>query len=394
MFNVALNPAKLTDKTTPLLDIIDKVYHCLHSMMDHLRSFFDNSVRRIAFLSIHSNSLTSDLYFGHEDLHNTEISNKMMQSFFALLMSHQELSLEDGFQIRICLLSVDHVQHQLGKIKAVAKRNAVYLKDYYDKPFGARSAKRNQSVVPKRKYYRIEAGTVVSPDCFANSCLLIALTVGDLFHKAYEKHEDGNHILKHLKALQCKKNKTKQEEAAFFVIQHAYKLIKGVKGLKLVGPHTLRQLEPLCKKHKIQLCIYSKAFGNKMVAQIPKGPLLTFKKVHLYEDTLLEDTVLNHVDLLLEAPSTVDGKFYTPCCSALVHRKDVKCPHMLQCLECRRPMVKPHHYYSHLMKHVCTKLRNDIKAHKLTEPKVCSGCFRQVHVRTTLLICYCLNLTQ
>ena len=300
------------------------------------------------------------------------------EAFFSLLISHQELSLEDGFQIRVVLLSVDHVQQQLGKVKAAAKRNAVYLKDYYDKPFGARTGKHGQTVVPKRKYYRIEAGTMASPHCFANSCLLIALTVGDLFHKAFEKHEKGNPtILQHLKALQSKKSKAKQEEAAFFVTQHAYQLMKGIKGLQLVGPHTLRQLEPLCRKHKIQLCIYSKAFGNKLVAQLPKGPYLAYKKIHLYENTLLEEDVLTHVDLLLEPPATMDGRFYTACCTALVHRKDVKCPHMLKCLECRRPMVKQHHYYSHLMTHVCTRLRNDIKAHKLPTPKVCSGCMKR-----------------
>ena len=106
VFEVRLDPARPSDKSVEMLTILDKIYHSLHDMVNHLRKHFDDSQRRVVFISITSNSLESNLYFGHEDLHNphSEISNKLLQMFFAVLMSNKELSLEDGFQIHVVLL--------------------------------------------------------------------------------------------------------------------------------------------------------------------------------------------------------------------------------------------------------------------------------------------------
>ena len=107
-FEVTLDPVKVADGKTNILDILDKIFDCLSSMMNHMRHHFDNSERRLVFPSITSNSLESNVYFGYEDLHDpdADISNKLLQILFAVLMSNKELSLEDGFQINVVLLSL------------------------------------------------------------------------------------------------------------------------------------------------------------------------------------------------------------------------------------------------------------------------------------------------
>ena len=91
-FEVRLDPAQSSDKKVSMLSILDKLYQLLTDMVTHLRRHFPNDQRRIIFLSITSDSLESNLYFGHEDLHDphTDISNKLMQMFFAILMSNKE----------------------------------------------------------------------------------------------------------------------------------------------------------------------------------------------------------------------------------------------------------------------------------------------------------------
>ena len=248
------------------------------------------------------------------------------------------------------------------------------------KKYGAAAKKAmQQTAVPTKKYYPIPQGVHKKPDCFKNSCLLIAISVSDLFHKAFKGKKDGDKkILGHLKALHYKSKNMykKQEEAADFILEHTHGLVKGMKDLEpMIGPFTLKQMEPLCKKHKIQVCLYSKHFGNKLVALVPEKFRLDYKKVHLFENSALVEDHLSHVDVLLEVPKTVDDYFYTACCLTLVQRRiqHKSCQHLPICWDCKRPMLRAHDFFSHMMKEFCTKRRKDIVDHKLHIPQVC-GC--------------------
>ena len=424
-FEVTLDSVKAADGKTHILNILDKIFECLSSMINHMRHHFDNSERRLVFPSVTSNSLESNLYLGYEDLHDpdADISNKLLQALFHVLMSNKELSLEDGFQINVVLLSMliskvnvqvltisfiqglDHVRHHEAKVQRRSITKPVYLKDAYKKRFGAPSITvGNANAVPVKKYYKIPVGVYKKPKCFENNCLLVAISIGTLFHKAYQKTAEGDKdILKHLRALHYKsKNMRKrQEEAADFILQHTHNMVKGIPALELMmGPHSLEQMSPLCKKHKIQICLYSKAFGNKLVALVPEKLQLTYKKVHLLENSSLTEDNLAHVDLLLEPPKTADNRFYMACCLSLVHRRlqHKSCQHLAICWDCRRPMLKKSHAHSYMMNEFCTKLRKDIISHKLPRMETCgcrktfkdAKCFEE-HKKRCSVAYYCQN---
>ena len=358
-------------------------------MIEHLKLFFNDSLQRIAFLSIHSQSLESDLHFGHAELHNpdSQIANKLMQMLFAILMSHKDLALEDGFSIRVVVLSMEHVAAMTKKGIKQVKKETKYLKTFGKKKFGAAGggdARNAQTVVPKRKYIKIPLEVPTLPKCFDNICLVLALCVGILYHKAYEKEAAGDKmILQQLKDLHCTNSKKKREESASFLLQECHKLVEGFDELALTkGPFTLDQLKPLCMKYKVQICIFSKQHGDRLVYQVPKQANLRFKKVFLYENTLLGEDFISHVDVLLTPPKTECGKVYTACCLELPHNlARHKCERLQKCTLCKRPMLYPEMYFSHLMApQFCTvKMINTvnkrpmIKDHKMKKT-TCPGC--------------------
>ena len=140
------------------------------------------------------------------------------------------------------------------------------------------------------------------------------------------------------------------------------------------APFSLRDLQPVCDLRKIQLVIFSKAYGSSIVYQYPKHIDLQRQKVFLYENSALASD-RSHLDCLFAAPLP-NSKQFSLCCHSLFSNNILRhsCSNnrkqFRRCPRCTRLLLKPSEYWNYkYIAQFCTSNKSDVNK---VEKRTCS----------------------
>ena len=155
----------------PVLTCLIGVHQILVSLVEKLKTYFDDKQRRLVFFSVTVVEMTSPIHSGGQDLHNAakeDIVRSILEPLFAYLCSNSEVSLSSNLEVKCSVMSLDHTA-EYDKKKRRLKRPP---------PEGHLVGHRGSSLKPIDHYSGSKFGFIMVPrgvpanqDLFYNRCL-------------------------------------------------------------------------------------------------------------------------------------------------------------------------------------------------------------------------------
>ena len=347
-----------------LLSVLDSIYKAFAELIEDLRKFFyDSKTKRLIYISFHTEHLVSDIYLGGMMLDNEGIPDEVFQALYRCLLSHRTLSLDDGLEFRVTIVSIPHTQHlkrKRGQKSSSSSSHSGPIKyprlDFYRHPRPGSERKigfKNKNILnldlklknqsKKKSFFNIPKGSYLTPNIFKNSCLVVAFTIAFLFKKSFQDVRLSGIRAKIRKMFS--KNYKEQQDSVLYVKNETLKLLRNT-NIKYRGPHSLDILPILCNKVHCNIFIFSALKHNQLLYQYPneydpyRVPVILFETPSLMEDGITHvDVILNHFEFF--SPSV-------PClaCSQVYSRKrSHKCKFMSTCRNCNRIVLRKDYFY-------------------------------------------------
>jgi G:T-mismatch repair DNA endonuclease (very short patch repair protein) len=260
------------DKNPTLLSVCLSIYRSLVEIVEQLKTHFAKTCQeRFCFLSIHSDHMTNDIFLGMRDLVNdSNIPDALMNVVVNYLMSHTSLSLKSGLSIRCVVVGAKHHNHILLKRKTQIKIGGIKgLKNY-------NLLKSNRC----KTFFPITSGYSGNENCFEDSCLIVSLAVGVLFNDTHKKDPTGGQLWQTIQRFHGK-HVTKCRIAGKIILQKAQDLCN-VAAVPYKGPHTFDDIIPIMEKNNIQLNVFSRNDGNRLIYRYPVDYDCTRQPINLF----------------------------------------------------------------------------------------------------------------
>ena len=183
----------------PVLNCLIGVYETILTLIRKLKNYFNDQKRRLCFFSANLKSMTSPTFSGGQDLYGEkedQICKNVLKPLFNYLCSNAEVSLSEGLEIKVSVLSLAHTTEYDNKKRPIRKRA---LPD--DHLIG--SLKELHEVTsPHRGLIVIPLGTPNEPELFKDKCLPVAFTISLMITRAaFEGEAVVKKLIQELKSL-------------------------------------------------------------------------------------------------------------------------------------------------------------------------------------------------
>jgi hypothetical protein len=216
---------KQSDNESPaplFKDVIDSMHLALSKVVKELQQQLDPKKHsQIYFCFIHPD-LAANIFTGNYTLHSDnsdKITDEVFQRLASTLRSFQFIALDSSFEIKIKVLSVEHVAHKIKEGKMRWKNMVGIKKDqsYYN----ILSNKTVKSLI-----------TIPSDDCFRSKCLPAAVLLG-YYYSRHARHKynkacgakNDAKIYDQIKRFNQTRHKVKREDHAGRAIPKLLQLI-------------------------------------------------------------------------------------------------------------------------------------------------------------------------
>ena len=220
-----------------------------------------------------------------------EIAEHVMNMLYSYLRSNQTVTLNDTFKINIKVLSVEHMKHK--EKKKIEKQQNRVLVGLYDKATDNR----------KRQWcFTIPHGFPSNDSCFANRCIIVALTLGFYLMKSRQETDNSKTFKKDYAVMSQvnSKNKSKAKSAGILLWKNTTKLCSEAH-LSTNGPF---ELEDTIKKFSdtlmVQVHIFRNVVGNSLCYSYPTSFDSSLPQIYLHqsEPANQQNETISHVDLI------------------------------------------------------------------------------------------------
>jgi hypothetical protein len=330
VFNVRFTNTENSNPTLFSVGLL--IFRALREIVERVKEYYKNECEdRFVSLSIKSENMTNDIHLGFRNLNtDSDIADQCMKTVVHYLMSNMSLKLSSGLVITIVVVGTKH-NEEIHKQKKTALKIGGSMKNL--KNFNLLKSCRKRSLFP------ITPGYIGHPKCFENRCLIVALAIGMFFNTTHKKTKNGGPAWRKIQrfhgSVECR------IRAAGKKILELTRDMCNASGVSFDGPHSFEETIPILNHYNIQLQVFSKNEGNRIIYRYPEEFKRDRQPITLYHVVGFDD--VNHVHLV----KNVKGYFgirgwpcqvcTKPISSVFAHR----CSLAKTCKKCGR--IQKHH---------------------------------------------------
>ena len=345
LVDISIGEAHPDQRETRLIDVLTELYTLLLDIVDKIKRFFDAERRRfLCFWSLTAESLTAPLFTGGMSLDDPDIVPTLLEYFFKVLLSSQQITLGEQVSLHCTVVGLEHQISLQQRRKRKPPPMPPSMQDFYKtKRFGRATGQ----CVPQKDLYPVPTVIKRLGPIFDGLCLLISFTQGYLINKAAEPNADPQ-IMKHLKHLNAPNKPLLQEKAALYVLGEAQQLLNKT-GVSLFDAKnaSIELLKQLCQFNDCQVLIYSQLQYYTLTFVYPVEAV-GLMRIYLFESSNVGSETLSHLDTLARPLEKAHIGQRHICCLYPTQRLGRHTCVLKHCKKCGRKTALKNSYFNAL----------------------------------------------